>query len=75
MFSLTSPARLAFDKERPEGHWERSYGIERVPCDTHLRELLDPLSPASRRPLCKSVCRPLQRGKALAPMTCLEGHY
>jgi hypothetical protein len=75
MFSLTSPSRLAVDKERTEGNLESISGMERVPCDTHMREILDPISPASRPPLFKSVFRQLQRGKALEPMTCLDGHY
>jgi|SRR5882724_698295 len=75
MFSLKSPSRLAFDKERTAGNLESIYGIERVPCDTHMRERLDPISPASLRPLFKSVFRQLQGGKALEPMTCLDGHY
>jgi hypothetical protein len=40
-----------------------------------MREVLDPLSPKWLRPLFKSVFRPLQRGKALEPMTFLDGHY
>jgi hypothetical protein len=65
MCSLKSPSRLACDKERAEGHWAPIYGIARVPCDTPMRELLDPVCPASLRPLFKGVFRPLQRGKAL----------
>jgi hypothetical protein len=49
-------------------------GIEHVPCDTHMRERLDPVSPESLRPSCKRVFRQLQRGKALAEMVCLAGH-
>src|SRR2546425_6417368 len=75
MFSLTSPSLLAFDKERAEGNLATIYGIERVPCDTHMREILDPVSPEWLRPVCKSVFRQLQRGKALEPMAFLEGHY
>jgi hypothetical protein len=75
MFSLKAPSLLAFDQERTEGNLERIYGIARVPCDTHMREMLDPVSPASLRPLFKSVFRQLQRGKALEPMTFLDGHY
>ena len=75
MFSLKAPSLLAFDKERTEGNLERIYGIARVPCDTHMREMLDPVSPASLRPLFTSVFRQLQRGKALEPMTFLDGHY
>ena len=73
MFSLKSPALLAFDKERAEGNWETVYGIARVPCDTPMREILDPVSPESLRPLFQSVFRQLQRGKALEPMVCFEG--
>ncbi len=75
MFSLKSPSLLAFDKERAEGNLETIYGIERVPCDTHMREILDPISPESPRPLFKSVFRQLQRGKALASMTFLDDYY
>jgi len=75
MFSLKSPSLLAFDRERAEGNLETIYGIERVPCDTHMREILDPVSPEWLRPVFKSVFRQLQRGKALEPMAFLEGHY
>src|SRR5713101_2681236 len=75
MFSLKSPSLLAFDKERAEGNLETIYGIERVPCDTHMREILDPVSPKWLRPVFKSVFRQLQRGKALEAMVFLDGHY
>src|SRR5256712_2035220 len=75
LFSLTSPSLLAFDKERAEGNLATIYGIERVPCDTHRREILDPVSPKVLRPLFTSVFRQLQRGKALEAMTFLDGHY
>jgi hypothetical protein len=55
MFSLQAPSRLAFDKERAEGNVHTIYGIQRVPCDTHMRESLDPVSPESLRPVCKRV--------------------
>jgi hypothetical protein len=75
MFSLKAPSLLAFDKERVEGNLHTIYGIARVPCDTHMREILDPVSPKWLRPIFKSVFRQLQRGKALEPMTFLDGHY
>src|SRR5712691_13084986 len=74
MFSLKAPSRLAFDKERAEGNVHTIYGIARVPCDTHRREILDPVSPKWLRPVCTSVFRQLQRGKALEAMTFLDGH-
>jgi hypothetical protein len=54
MFSLKSPSLLAFDKQRAEGNLQTIYGIACVPCDTRMREILDPLSPESLRPLFKS---------------------
>jgi len=75
MFSLKAPSLLAFDKERAEGNLHTIYGIERVPCDTHMREILDPVSPKVLRPVFKSIVRQLQRGKALEAMAFLDGHY
>src|SRR6266436_402588 len=75
MFSLKAPSLLAFDKERAEGNLHTIYGIERVPCDTHMREILDPVSPKVLRPVFKSIFRQLQRGKALESRTFLDGHY
>jgi hypothetical protein len=74
LFSLTSPALLAFDKERTEGHGQRVYGIERVPCDTAMRERLDAVEPECLWPLFTHVFRALQRGKALEEMVFVEGH-
>jgi Transposase DDE domain len=75
MFSLKSPSLLAFDQERTEGNLQRVYGMERVPCDTAMREILDPVVPECLRPLFKQVCRALQGGKALEEMVFVEGHY
>jgi hypothetical protein len=75
MFSLKAPSLLAFDKERAEGNLHTIYGIHRVPCDTYMRERLDPLSPKWLRPVFQSIFRQLQRGKALEEMVFLDGHY
>jgi hypothetical protein len=75
MFSLKAPSLLAFDKERTEDNLQRVYGLEHVPCDTSMREILDPVDPESLRPLFKRVFGALQRGKALEEMVFVEGHY
>ena len=75
MFSLKSPSLLAFDKQRAEGNLKTIYGITCVPGDTRMREILDPISPESLRPLFQSVFRQLQRGKALEPMAFLDDYY
>ena len=75
MFSLKSPSLLAFDQQRAEGNLGTIYGIEHVPCDTQMRELLDPVFPESLRPLFKRIFRQLQRGKALERMAFLDDYY
>jgi hypothetical protein len=75
MFSLKSPSLLAFDRERTEGNLQRVYGMERVPCDTSMREILDPVVPESLRPLYQRVFGALQRGKVLEDMVFVEDHY
>jgi hypothetical protein len=75
LFALKSPSLLAFDQERTAGHLPRVYGIERVPCATAMREILDPIEPESLRPLFQHVFRALQRGKALEELVFVEGHY
>src|SRR3989442_938509 len=75
MFSLKAPSLLAFDKQRAEGNLKTIYGIAHTPCDTRMRERLDPVSPESLRPSFTLVFRQLQRGKALEPMAFLDGHY
>ena len=75
MFSLKSPSLLAFDKVRAEDNLQSIYGIGRVPCDTSMREILDPVAPEHMRPAFKMVFRHLQRGKALEEMVFVEGHY
>jgi hypothetical protein len=75
MFALKAPALLAFDKERAERNLPTIDGIERVPCDTHMRVILDPVAPESLRPVFQSIFRQLQRGKALEAMVFLDGHY
>ena len=75
MFSLKSPSLLAFDQERTAGNLQRVYGMKRVPCDTAMREILDPVKPKYLRPLFRDIFRALQRGKALEEMVFVEGFY
>jgi len=75
MFLLKSPSLLAFDKQRVEGNLGTTYGLERVPCDTHMRERLDPVSPESLQPSFQCVFRHLQRGKMLEALVLLDDHY
>jgi hypothetical protein len=73
-FSLQAPALLACAKERAEGHGHTIDGRPRVPCDTYLRARREPRAPQWLRPVGTSLWRPLQRGKALAPLPFREAH-
>lgn len=77
MFSLKDPSLLAFDERRQEdpASLHTVYRVGQIPCDSQMRDILDPVTPrALRRPF-KSVFTQLQRGKALEKMTWLDGHY
>ena len=66
MFSLKDPSLLAFDERRhdPNDNFRSIYGIRRVPSDTQMRQILDPVNPDALRPVFTDVFRRLQRGNA-----------
>ena len=77
IFSLKDPSLLAFDQRRKNGdpNLKRVYGIDHVPCDTQLREILDRVDPSLLRPAFKGIFSQLQRGKALEQMRFLGRYY
>lgn len=77
LFALKDPSLLAFDKRRqePNSNLHTIYGIEQVPCDSQLRDILDPIDPDYLRPCFTDLFRHLQRGKALEPLAFFRGHY
>ena len=75
MFSLKDPSLLAFDQRRNDENIKSIYQINTIPCDTHLRTILDPVDPETLRPAFKDVFRQLQRGKALEPFIFYEECY
>lgn len=77
MFSLKDRSLLAFDHRRrdPTDNFRTIYGINHVPCDSQMRDILDPIDPLSLRPLFSNVFRCLQRGKALKPFLFRDGYY
>lgn len=70
---------LMFDKRRKNSrelaNLKSVYGIENVPCDTVMRDVLDPVDPEQFRPIFKDVFNQLQRGKVLDKFQYLGGHY
>jgi hypothetical protein len=75
MFSLKCPSLLDYDKQRADPNLKTIYGIKRAPCDSTMREILDPLSPELLRASFRSIFRQLQRGKALEEMVFFKGCY
>ena len=77
VFSLKDPSLLTFDERRQRGdpNLTTVYGIERVPCDTQMRAILDGVDPSLLRPAFKCVFSQLQRGKALEQMRFLDRYY
>ena len=75
MFSLKDPSLLAFEERRNDENMRNLFGIARVPSDTHMREILDPVEPRQLRPLFDDVFRQLQRGKALESFVFYQGCY
>jgi hypothetical protein len=77
LFALKDPSLLAFDQRRqePNSNLHTVYGIGQVPCDSQLRDILDPVDPDFLRPCFTDLFRHLQRGRALEPLAFFQGHY
>ena len=57
VFAFKDPSLLAFDRRRQqdEENLRMIFHIEHVPCDTRLREILDPVDPEQFRPAFRKV--------------------
>jgi hypothetical protein len=75
MFALKDPSLLAFDARRGDENMKQVFGIQNIPSDTQMREILDGVDPEELRPLFGDVFRQLQRGKALEPFEFYAGCY
>lgn len=69
MFGLKCPSLLQFDKIRNEktikANLKELYDVEQAPCDTQMRDVLDPVNPEDLRAAFTSIHRQLQRQKVL----------
>ena len=76
MFSLKDPSLLAYDeRRRTDSNLKSIYGIQKAPCDTQMRTILDDVEPVDIRPVFKDVFRQLQRKKGLDKFIFLGGSY
>ena len=57
LFALKDPSLLAFDQRRKqdEKNLHMIFGMENVPCDTRMREILDPVDFEQLRPAFREV--------------------
>jgi len=69
---------LQFDKARHEktikANLTKLYAVKKAPCDTQMREVLDPVNPEDLRPAFTSIHRQLQRQKILESYQYLGGY-
>ena len=63
LFSLKDPSLLAFEERRSDTNLKTIYKVNKVPCDTQMRKILDEQDPASIEPLFSDIFNLLQRGK------------
>jgi len=80
IFSLKYPSLLQFDQGRTEDkalkyNLRTLYGVQQTPCDTQIRERLDPIEPVQIRKLFKAIFSQLQRGKVLEQYQYLNMAY
>lgn len=79
LFSLKCPSLLSFDNLRQTpavtNNLKTLFGVEKAPCDTQMREILDEVSPQGFRPSFKMLFAKAQRGKALEGYQFIDGSY
>ena len=69
LFALKFPSLLKFDEQRHEDHirhnLETLYGVTRAPCDTQLRDILDPVEPTTLHAAFRALFDVVQASPAL----------
>ncbi|MGH9439563.1 MAG: transposase [Terriglobia bacterium] len=75
LFALKDPSLLAFDSRRHDENMKCLFHIDRVPCDTQMRKILDDVDPLDLRPAFRDVFREAQRGKVLQRLRFLGGSH
>lgn len=79
MFLLKHSSLLQFDEERNEEiikqNLKNLFGINNTPCDTQMRDRLDPINPLELRPAFVSILNKLQRSGTLKEYKYLNKYY
>lgn len=79
MFSLKLPSMLSLDELRMQpargANLRQLFGIDTIPSDTAMREILDRVDPKDLASCFTKVFAELQRGKALEAFAYMDGAY
>jgi Transposase DDE domain len=75
LFALKDSSLLAFCRRAVDHNLRSVFGLQAIPSDTQLRQILDEVDPLLLRPLFKDLFRELQRGKVLEDYVFLDGCY
>ena len=75
MFSLKDPSLLAFQERASEPSIKRLFGIDAIPSDTSMREILDGIDISSLNEAFADIFHELQRGNVLREFAFHNNHY
>ena len=81
MFSLKYSSLLHFDTDMRgyagtvKHNLKTLFGVSQAPCDTQMREILDPVDPSSLRPAFRALHSSLQRGNVLKKFSWNDDKY
>ena len=78
MFFMQSPSFLSHQRQLAQGHGrsncETLFGMSAIPCDNHIRAMLDPVAPARFNPLFDDALAALERSDGLKAFRRLGRH-
>ena len=81
MFSLKYESLLQFDTEMRADepvvrhNLKTLFGVDSVPCDSQMREIIDPVNPAALRPAFRALHSTVQRGNVLKKFSWSDDKY
>jgi len=75
MFSLKDPSLLAFQDRLDDPTLKNLYRIDKIPSDTQMRDILDPVEVDQLNECFADLFHELQRGGVLKKFVFLDGHY
>ena len=79
VFALKFPSLLKFDEQREEEpirhNLQHLYGIQQVPCDTQMREIIDPVEPTALHPAYRALLQSVKETGGLEAFRFLKHGY